>query len=263
MRASTLMYHDVEWGDGRASGFEGDGPSVYAVTAEQFRAQLDGVAGAVAAPALRGEALLDGAGFGDPWLLTFDDGGASGVAAGEELARRGWPAHFFVVTSLIGQPGFMDWDDLRALAAQGHAIGSHSHSHPSLMSACSPAELREEWSRSVALLSEAIGEPVRTASVPGGYYSRAVGEAAAAAGIRVLFTSDPVRAVRSIGDCLLVGRYAIRRDTADADVVAAAAGRAAPWLRQRASWALRGAAKKLAGRRYNQLRAALLARRGG
>ena len=43
-------------------------------------------------------------------MITFDDGGASALAAGEELARRSWRGHFFIATDLVGRPGYLDWD---------------------------------------------------------------------------------------------------------------------------------------------------------
>jgi hypothetical protein len=88
-----------------------------------------------------------------------------------------------------------------------------------------------------------------------------VGRAAAAAGYTTLFTSLPSQRVRSIDGCRLIGRYAIRRDTAAGEAAAAAAGRRLPWMRQRAAWGLRGAVKSIAGRRYEGMRRALLARR--
>jgi len=261
VKAHALMYHDVVDANGVRGGFEGDGPAVYAVTEAAFRAQLDAIEATGAGAPVRAESLVAGSASVEPWLLTFDDGGSSAVSAGSELARRSWPAHFFIVTDLVGTPGFVDWDGVRELAAQGHVIGSHSASHPDHIASCSPAELEREWSRSVVALSEAIGAPVTTASVPGGYYSTEVGRAAAAAGITCLFTSEPVTRAHPVEGYLLVGRYAVRNDTATADVAAAAAGRARPWLRQRVAWELRGIAKKAAGRHYRRLRAALLARR--
>ena len=80
-------------------------------------------------------------------------------------------------------------------------------------------------------------------------------------GSRSLFTSLPSQRLRSIDGCVLIGRYAIRRDTPATEAAAAAAGRPLPWARQRAAWGLRGAVKTLAGRRYESMRRALLARR--
>jgi peptidoglycan/xylan/chitin deacetylase (PgdA/CDA1 family) len=255
------MYHDVESPEGVRGGFPGDGPAVYAVTTDLFHAHLDALGAATRTAPLIAPELTGAEAQREPWMLTFDDGGTSAVAAGAELARRGWRGHFFVVTSLVGTPGFADWGALAALAEQGHAIGSHSHTHPQPISSCSEAQLLDEWAASVELIAERLGRPVTTASVPGGYYSPEVGRAAVAAGIEWLFTSEPVTGLRALDGCTLVGRYAVRRDTTAGQVAAAAAGKHGPWLRQRAAWELRGVAKKVAGRHYRRLRAALLARR--
>jgi peptidoglycan/xylan/chitin deacetylase (PgdA/CDA1 family) len=261
MKARTLMYHDVEPSDGPRGGFDGSGPAVYAVAEQSFRDQLDAAGAAAGGPPSTADALVDSSAPRDAWLITFDDGGSSGVAAGAELARRSWRAHFFVVTGLVGTPGFMSWDELRALAGQGHVIGSHSATHPKLISSCPPAQIVEEWASSAEALARELGVAPTTASVPGGYYSPEVGSAAAAAGIRCLFTSEPVAAVRAVDGYLVAGRYAIRRDTTVAQVARAAAGDPRPWLRQRASWELRGVAKRIGGRHYQRLRTALLDRR--
>lgn len=255
MRLAALMYHDLVGPDGVRGGFEGAGAAVYSVSTEEFERQMDGIERRLGALPLRADAPLPPEGG---WLLTFDDGGSSAVEAGAALARRGWVANFFVVTEMVGRPGFLDWDGVRRLAAEGHVIGSHSHTHPSRIRDLPPDRLREEWSHSVAALSGAIDAPVRTGSVPGGYYSDAVGRAAAAAGIATLFTSQPRRGVKRIGECALAGRFAVRGSTPTRAVVSAAAGEPRPWLRQRAGWAAKGAAKRVGGRRYERLRGALL-----
>lgn len=255
------MYHDVVGAAGDRGGFPGDGPDVYSVTARGFADQLDRIAEAVGRPPVTADAVAAGDAADGSWLITFDDGGASAVAAGEELARRGWPGHFFVVSDLVGKPRFVDREQVRALADQGHVIGSHSRTHPKRISDCAWEQQLDEWSHSTELLSEAIGRRVTTGSVPGGYYSASVGRAAVAAGLTTLFTSDPVRSTRSIEGCLLIGRYAVRRGTTADEAAAAAAGEGRPWLRQRASWEARGLAKRLAGRNYERLRAGLLTRR--
>jgi hypothetical protein len=130
------------------------------------------------------------------------------------------------------------------------------------MAACTWEQLLDEWSRSAAVLAEELGGPVATASVPGGLYSKAVGRAAAAAGYTTLFTSLPSQRIGSIDGCALIGRYAIRRDTSAAQAAAAASGRPMPWIRQRAAWGVRDAAKALAGRHYETMRRAVLRRRG-
>jgi peptidoglycan/xylan/chitin deacetylase (PgdA/CDA1 family) len=242
------MYHDVVEGN----------PDIYNVPPEDFRAHLDAIDRAVGRPpAAVGE-------LGDrDWMITFDDGCASALFAGEELARRSWRGHFFIATDLIGRPGYLDWDGVRTVEALGHVIGSHSCSHPDRMAACSWDQLMDEWSRSRSVLARELGHPVLTASVPGGLYSASVGRAAAAAGYTSLFISLPTQRPRSIEGCRLIGRYAVRTDTGAGQAAAAAAGTPLPWVRQRSAWALRGMVKKVAGPRYESMRRALLARRAG
>ena len=251
------MYHGLGAEAGPRDGFEGAGAAAYNVAPERFSEHLERIAAATEGPPATADALSGGS----AWMLTFDDGAASSLEAAEQLARRSWRGHFFIATDLVGTPGFLTWDGVRELERSGHVVGSHSCSHPDRMAACSPEELLDEWSRSRAVLAEELGRPVATASVPGGLYSRNVGSAAAAAGYSVLFNSLPSQRPGSIDGCRLIGRYAIRRDTAADEAAAAAAGRPVPWARQRSAWAVRGLAKRLAGERYEGIRRALLARR--
>jgi hypothetical protein len=125
------------------------------------------------------------------------------------------------------------------------------------MSALSFVEALAEWETSVGRLSEIVGAAVRTGSIPGGYYSPKIARAARQCGIEVLFTSEPVRTTRVIGGLVVVGRYAVRRDTTAEEAAAAAAGRASVWLRQYAAWNIRKPLKRIAGAHYTRARRAL------
>ena len=259
MKVSSLMYHDVVQRDVETSGFRGPGPARYKLSVEAFLAHLaalDATPGG--APASVEDVVRRRAPDGS-WLLTFDDGGASVLETAQLLSRRGWVGHFFVVTELLGQPGFMSQDDVRTLSEMGHVVGSHSASHPARMSACSPADLVKEWRVSIEVLSGLTGAPVTCGSVPGGYYSTEVGRAAAGCGVTALFTSRPVVRVGAVDGCLLLGRYAIRRHTPAAEAAQAACRARGRWARQRTAWALRGVAKRAGGASYERLRARLLA----
>lgn len=253
MKTHVLMYHDVVSGEPDASGFPGAGPARFKLPWETFIEHLDRIGDAVAAPPVVADELVTAQAGERSWSLTFDDGGSSAPAVGEELARRGWRAHFFVVTGLIGKRAFVDGGAIRELHAMGHVVGSHSASHPDRMSSFAPAELLQEWSASVGALSDLLGEQVRAASVPGGFYTRAVAVAAAEAGIVTLFTSEPVRSPRSVGACLVVGRLSVREDTSAATVARAASGMPGPWLRQLTGWNSRKPLKKVLGGRYERV----------
>ena len=241
------MYHDVvEGGDFASSGFPGEGAHVYKLRREDFERHLDAIAAAATHRA----------------LLTFDDGGVSFYApiAGL-LESHGWRGYFFITTDRIGTPGFLSEDQLRELYRRGHVIGSHSCSHPTRMAALTRAELDREWRQSVQRLSEILGSNVTTASVPGGYYSREVGESAAAAGIETLFTSEPTSKVSMLNGCRVIGRYVVQRGMSPEWSAGFAAGRAAQCLRQAALWKAKRIAKSLGGARYLQLRQAILEKR--
>ncbi len=260
----AIMYHDVfEDESPRPSGFAGAGADLYKLAASDFAAQLAairrvagelGVGRVDEAPRSNGRA---------PLYLTFDDGGesASTLIAGA-LERHGWRGHFFVTTDYIGKPGFLTGEQIRDLRARGHVIGSHSCSHPPRMSHCTWDRLLREWTGSVRVLSGILDEPVRTASVPGGYYSREVAEAAAQAGIRFLFTSEPTMRPHTVRDCLVLGRYFVQRGMPPSVAAGFAAARAGVRWKQALLWKAKKAAKAAGGEFYLRARSVLLARNG-
>ena len=198
VNAAALMYHDVTpAGREDASGFPGGDAARYKLTPAQFDDHLAAIRLKVNRPVDVIEAV-DLEHGPAPLLLTFDDGGASAMAIADRLERAGWRGHFFMTTAYVGRPGFLDAARLRELRRRGHCVGSHSHSHPLRMARLPIVRLRDEWMRSVATLADALGEPIHAASVPGGHHSSAVARAAADAGIRFLFTSEPTVRIRRV-----------------------------------------------------------------
>jgi peptidoglycan/xylan/chitin deacetylase (PgdA/CDA1 family) len=260
VKAIALMYHDVTpAGREDTSGFPGGDAARYKLTLAQFDDHLE----AIRLNAGRRVDVIGhlDAGLGTaPLLLTFDDGGASAAAIADRLERAGWRGHFFVTAGYVDQPGFLAARELRDLRRRGHVVGSHSYSHPLRMARLPIGRLRDEWRRSIAVLADALGEPIDTASVPGGHNSRAVAREAADAGIRFLFTSAPVVHVRRIGDMAVIGRYVVQRSTPAAVVAAVAAGSPAPRFRQLALWEMKKVAKTIGGATYLAARDRLLGR---
>jgi peptidoglycan/xylan/chitin deacetylase (PgdA/CDA1 family) len=266
---TALMYHDVVApGADDASGFPGRDAALYKVTPETFAAHLDAIAratGRVAQPRSAGYRLGGAARRGcsapvdprDP-VITFDDGGGSAIAAADLLDRYGFKGHFFVTVNYIGTRGFVSEADIRELARRGHVVGSHSCSHPLRMGHCSFPQLLVEWSRSCAILSDIVGKEVRVASVPGGDFSIKVAEAAAAAGINQLFTSEPTCGTQQISGLLLTGRFTIQRWTTAKTAAALAQGKWLPRARQAVVWNAKKMTKRLGGERYLQLRKLLI-----
>jgi peptidoglycan/xylan/chitin deacetylase (PgdA/CDA1 family) len=255
------MYHDVvERGRWDASGFPGADAALYKLDRAAFAEHLRAIAVSVAfAPALVTD-LREDAGR-TPWMITFDDGGESACIAADMLEELDWRGHFFVATDYIGTQTFLKPEQIRELRRRGHVFGSHSASHPLRMARCTRDQLLYEWRQSIAVLSDVLGEKVECASVPGGHYSRAVAEAAAEAGLRALFTSEPTAKCHKVAGTLVLGRYAVQRWTTPATATALARGDFAACARQRLLWDAKKLIKALGGEQYLKLRASLAARR--
>lgn len=68
-----------------------------------------------------------------PVILTFDDGYEDAyTTVAPMLNTRGMTGVFYIVTSFIGKPGYLDWDQLTAMHAGGMELGAHSLWHANL-----------------------------------------------------------------------------------------------------------------------------------
>jgi peptidoglycan/xylan/chitin deacetylase (PgdA/CDA1 family) len=211
------MYHEVT-DDPTTSGFQRPGALPYTLTRVAFESHLNAIAGGPLKPELVSELDLCGPGKQRHLLLTFDDGGASAMHVADELARRGWKAHFFIITGRIGERTFLKPSDIRTLRSAGHIVGTHSHTHPDIFRSLPRELMTTEWRVSRAILEALLGEPCVTASVPGGDISRVVLESAGEGGIRYLFTSEPLLTPERIGDTWILGRVILKAGVSAATV---------------------------------------------
>lgn len=212
---ATFAYHDVT-DDPRDSGFQVPGGPSFTLTRAAFSRHLDAIAGASLAPAL--VTAIDPTAPRRRLLLTFDDGGRSARHVSDELCRRGWLGHFFIVTGRIGERTFLDEAGIRHLRQCGHLVGSHSHTHPGIFREQTAAQMVAQWRTSCDRLADLLGEPCTAASVPGGDISPLVLATAAAAGLRYLFTSEPLVEPQLVQACLVLGRFCPKATTSVAQV---------------------------------------------
>jgi peptidoglycan/xylan/chitin deacetylase (PgdA/CDA1 family) len=64
--------------------------------------------------------------------FTFDDGWKTDVQASSLLAAHGMRGTFYVISNVVGNEGYVTWDDLAAIQAGGHEIGGHTLDHVDL-----------------------------------------------------------------------------------------------------------------------------------
>ena len=170
------------------------GDHVPTVTPESFERQLACLARRrVTVVSL--EALVDSLRGGRPLrgryaVITFDDGyaDASGVVA-PLLRRFGFCATVFVTPHEVGLPGFLTWDQVRAVARDGMTVGSHTMHH-AFLPLLSRDKIEHELVESKRVIEQQIGRPVDWLSYPVGGFTPEVQEVARAAGYRAACTTN-------------------------------------------------------------------------
>jgi peptidoglycan/xylan/chitin deacetylase (PgdA/CDA1 family) len=246
----VLLYHDVvAAADRDRVGFRGRPAARYKLEPHVFEAHLDAIAGTGAAV---GVVSVDGT--PPAAALSFDDAGGSALAVAAAVEARGWRAHFFVPTAHVGTAGFLDRSEVRELADRGHAVGSHSHTHPAYMGKLPAVRALDEWRRSREVLAEVLGAEPQIASIPGGSLSHTVVETAAEAGYGILMTSEPTMRVARAGPLLLVGRFGIWDTTPAARAAAYVQCDRGPRLRLWLEWNGKKLAKRASSPLYERIR---------
>ncbi|MCW4019116.1 MAG: polysaccharide deacetylase family protein [Candidatus Bathyarchaeota archaeon] len=84
-------------------------------------------------------------------VIVFDDGWESQLNAIPIMDNYGFKASFAIVTSYVGYPDFMDWQQVAQIAQKGNDIVSHTHTHQNL-SIANPETLNNELAKSQQIL---------------------------------------------------------------------------------------------------------------
>jgi peptidoglycan/xylan/chitin deacetylase (PgdA/CDA1 family) len=190
-RVTPLMYHDVIPSNRRAAR--------YWVREAEFGRQMDALkaAGAVTPPLDSVVAWLQRPAGDCPFppnavMITFDLDGSSHHAelALPHLLRNGFQAVFFIPVMWLDHPPGVTSDGVRALAAAGMIVGSHTEHHYDMREE-QPDSMVASLQRTQVRLGAVSGQSISTISAPGGRYNEAVVAGVERAGFTSFFTSDP------------------------------------------------------------------------
>ena len=169
----VLCYHQIR----RQTAADAAADRPYIVAPAAFARQMRALAGAgyhtvtgdqLVAYLARGAPLPS-----KPVLLTFDDASAGQFTkALPILRRRHFVATFFVMTVVLGKPGWMTRREVRALVRTGMTIGAHTWDHKAVTQ-YAESDWRTEIDEPPRELAALAGRPVRLFAYPFGLWDPA------------------------------------------------------------------------------------------
>jgi peptidoglycan/xylan/chitin deacetylase (PgdA/CDA1 family) len=149
----------------------------------------------------------------DAVMLHFDDatkGHYFNVAP--QLENVGMQGVFFVPTGKIGGDRYLSVRQVQALAAKGHSIECHGHTHRRL-DKLTPDDVETELATSVSLIAAWTGRRPLILAPPGGYFNDVVLNAAKRHGLSIIRTMNwntNSLPIRDKIDCMVVTRSTSR-----------------------------------------------------
>jgi len=170
LHVPILMYHYISTPPENADAIRLDlsmPPDVFEQTVAYFAAQ--------GYQTVKIQALYDAVATGKPLpartiVFTFDDGYADAYQNAYPILKKyNFTGTFYVVTSFVGRPGYMTWEQIVEMAQAGMDIQSHSMTHIPLKGK-SVDVLRREMGEAKRTLEKMIGQPVNFFCYPSGQY---------------------------------------------------------------------------------------------
>lgn len=223
-RRVILLYHSI-------------GESLWAVTAQDFRAQMYWLRENAQLMSVE-ELLESGGGPGLRVAVSFDDGYETLFSAAAPVAREvGLKPLVFLNTGFIGASGRVDrkklsgvypgedfllWDEVRRLAAEGWSFGSHGVTHidfTRINALLAEAQLRE----SKAMIERNLGQACDTFAYTWGHHSGSVRDLVAISGYRYGFAALH-GAIGPQFDCFAIPRINISSEYSLEDFVQIVSG---------------------------------------
>ena len=135
-------------------------------------------------------AFTDGAALPtNPVLITFDDGYADNYTNAYPILKKyGIKATIFVITGLMGKPGYLSWGQAAEMEAGGLvSIESHTVTHGSL-TGLTDDQVRYELTEAKHDIEQRLGKEVEFLAYPTGAYNLHIARLVKEAGYKGAFT---------------------------------------------------------------------------
>jgi peptidoglycan/xylan/chitin deacetylase (PgdA/CDA1 family) len=168
----VLCYHQIR----RQKAADSAQDRTYIVSPSAFAAQMKAVDEA-GYTTVTGDALVDHLARGaklpqKPILLTFDDASEGQYTRVLPVLRKHhFVATFFVMTVVLGKPGWLTRGQVRALDRAGMTIAGHTYDHKAV-----PSYAGEDWNTQLVRpgreLRRLVGHRIRLFAYPYGAYSK-------------------------------------------------------------------------------------------
>jgi peptidoglycan/xylan/chitin deacetylase (PgdA/CDA1 family) len=128
-----------------------------------------------------------------PVLITFDDGYIDNYEQAYPIMKKyGMTGTIFLVVSLMNTPGYLTWDQVSEMSANGIEFGSHTISHKPLTS-FDQAGVHRELTESKAAIEAHIGKPCTFIAFPEGKFNEMVMNETKSAGYAYGFSVETGR----------------------------------------------------------------------
>jgi peptidoglycan/xylan/chitin deacetylase (PgdA/CDA1 family) len=124
-----------------------------------------------------------------PVVISFDDGYQDAYTEALPILQQyEFQATFYIATAFIGQPAYMNWDQVAALRDAGMEIGAHTIDHQ-MLTRLEFGEMQRQIAQSKLDLERQLGIAVTSFCYPVGDYDGTVVEQVRAAGFRSAVTT--------------------------------------------------------------------------
>lgn len=137
-------------------------------------------------------------------VIAFDDGYEDNfVNAFPVLKKYHFPAIVFIVTDVVGKPGFLTWEQMKEMEKDNISFGSHTRLHTYLPS-LDKAEQRNQIQVSKEILEQQLGHPIDYFAYPSGGFNESILSILKEAGYKGACTTN--RGYRGFNDPYMMKR---------------------------------------------------------